>query len=114
MSVINTADIKRMDMKEFVEKGFLQEVNRLFFHPRGLALSVDEDFQGNPASFGPIWDYRDDPEGICFSDATLVNPVVAERAKSVALEFESHREARRKLFGKEVQSIPLVTDSPPV
>lgn len=107
MSVINTADIKRMDMKEFVEKGFLQEVNRLFFHPRGLALSVDEDFQGNPASFGPIWDYRDDPEGICFSEATLANPATVEKAKSVDAELNAHREARLQLFGGVViQPIP--------
>jgi hypothetical protein len=33
-------DIKRMDIREFRELGFLQEANRLFFHPHGLALEV--------------------------------------------------------------------------
>lgn len=33
-------DVKRIDIKEFQELGFLQEVNRLFFHPLGLALEV--------------------------------------------------------------------------
>jgi len=39
------ADIKYMDAKEFKELGYLQECNRQFFHPHGLALeltSVDE------------------------------------------------------------------------
>ena len=32
--------IKHMDIKEFREQGFLQEANRLYFHPLGLALEV--------------------------------------------------------------------------
>ena len=30
----------RMSVKEFRERGFLQELNRLFLHPLGLALEV--------------------------------------------------------------------------
>jgi hypothetical protein len=40
------SDVKHMDIKEFRELGYLQEANRLFFHPHGLALgvtTVDED-----------------------------------------------------------------------
>lgn len=33
-------DVKRIDIKEFRAIGFLQEVNRQFFHPLGLALEV--------------------------------------------------------------------------
>lgn len=33
--------IKYMDLTEFREKGFLQEANRQFFHPLGLALEWD-------------------------------------------------------------------------
>ena len=29
-----------MDIREFRDKGYLQEVNRQFFHPLGLALCV--------------------------------------------------------------------------
>lgn len=34
------SEIKYMEVDEFVSVGFLQEANRLFFHPRGLALAV--------------------------------------------------------------------------
>ena len=57
--------IKRMDIKEFHEKGFLQEVNRRFFHPLGLGLEVVIEDDGN-IRLGGIWDYRDDPEGMFF------------------------------------------------
>lgn len=33
-------DVKRIDIAEFRKRGFLQEVNRQFFHPLGLALEV--------------------------------------------------------------------------
>lgn len=34
-------EIKYMDVEEFRELGYLQEANRLFFHPVGLALEWD-------------------------------------------------------------------------
>ena len=36
--------IKRIDIKKFAEMGFLQEANRKFFHPLGLALEIIVDF----------------------------------------------------------------------
>ena len=62
---MNNGTIKRIDIKEFREFGYLQEVNRQFFHPRGLALEVNVDNDGNE-SLGGIWDYRDDPQGIIY------------------------------------------------
>lgn len=59
-----------MDIKEFREIGYLHELNRLFLHPLGLALEIvinDDDSY----ALGGIWDYRDDVEGIAFSEDTL-------------------------------------------
>lgn len=61
--------IKRMNIQEFRHLGFLQEANRLFFHPLGLALEViitDEE-----ESLGGIWDFRNDPEGILFKQGMI-------------------------------------------
>src|SRR4030042_1182881 len=84
-----SSDIKRMNIKEFKEKGFLQEANRLFFHPLGLALEVISSWPKNvtddekkeyktpdkhpKAQFkmGGVWDYRDDPEGMLFGDGVI-------------------------------------------
>jgi len=64
---------KRMKVKEFREIGFLQEVNRQFFHPLGLALEIIVKCKESPnvadsgeMLIGGIWDYRDDPEGMTF------------------------------------------------
>lgn len=40
----NPTPIVYMDIGEFREAGFLQEANRLFFHPLGLALSMHTGF----------------------------------------------------------------------
>ena len=59
--------MKRIGIKEFKEEGYLQEANRRFFHPLGLALEVIIDKDGGVV-LGGIWDSRDDPEGILFDD----------------------------------------------
>lgn len=59
-------EIKRIDIKEFREKGYLQELNRNFLHPLGLALEVVIDTEGNE-KLGGIWDYREDEEGIYYN-----------------------------------------------
>ena len=60
-------DIKRMDIAAFRSEGFLQEANRMFFHPLGLALEVHTDENGSE-TLGGVWDYRADPEGIYYAE----------------------------------------------
>lgn len=61
---------KLLDMKEFVDRGYLQEVNRQFFHPLGLAMVVEIDDHGE-VTFGGFLDNRDDPEGMMFEPGTI-------------------------------------------
>jgi hypothetical protein len=63
------ANQKRMTPKEFRELGYLQELNRQFLHPLGLALEMVIDTDTGAEAFGQVWDYRDDPEGIVFAEA---------------------------------------------
>lgn len=63
----------KIDVKEFREFGYLQELNRRFLHPLGLALAVNVPDEGEEGeeTLAYIWDYRDDPEGILFGDDQL-------------------------------------------
>lgn len=90
--------IKRMDIREFQEAGFLQEANRLFFHPLGLALEVTISDDGR-YSLGGIWDQRDVREGIIFD-----RPPCGKKAREVWIERENHRLARIKLIGAATQA----------
>ena len=51
--------------QELIDLGILQEANRRFFHPLGLALEIDS---VNKIS---IQDHRDDPEGMIFADGVM-------------------------------------------
>lgn len=90
---------KRIDIAEFRRLGFLQEANRLFFHPLGLALEVKLAADGTE-TLGGVWDYRDDPEGIVFGDGPDV-----EKFANVEAERLRHAEARRQLLGLEIQGV---------
>ncbi len=94
------SDIKHIDIKEFREEGYLQEVNRQFFHPLGLALAVTVDDDTGEETLSGVWDYRDDPEGIYFDEGYGLDP---KKAAKVDLERRAHQEARIKLFGASVQ-----------
>lgn len=90
--------MKRIDAQEFQDVGFLQEVNRLFLHPVGLALEVVVAADGT-VSFGGVQDWRDDPEGV------ILGRCDEEKAQRVAAERERHSAARIALIGQEVQPL---------
>lgn len=93
-----------MNAAEFRELGLLQEVNRRFLHPLGLALEVVVEGDGE-THFGGVWDYRDDPEGIIFAPHDL-DPVTSQLAvRYVDALLEEHRAARIALMGDMIQAI---------
>jgi len=99
----NDADeIPRMDIAEFQAEGFLQEANRNFFHPLGLALGIEQTDEGS-WRLGGIWDYRDDPEGMVFADLAEHEAIV--KAGSVAAEAAKHTVRRLELFGSVIQPV---------
>lgn len=108
---MNHKKIKRIPIKEFREKGYLQELNRKFLHPLGLALEVIQEDDGTE-SLGGVWDYRNDMGGIYYNlaDPEFTSP---ERIKSfnekfnfVTSEFEKRRINREKKLGFFIEPIP--------
>lgn len=123
------AAVKRMDITEFRERGFLQEANRHFFHPLGLALETvvvecancsgdgvetihgeavncrDCGGSGSNERLGGVWDYRDDAEGMVFGGGYGLD---REKAAHVASEFARHLKVRNQTFEVEdgVQPLP--------
>jgi len=87
--------VKKMGIEEFVAKGFLQEANRQFFHPLGLALEVTETEDGQLRLSG-VWDCRDEPEGIVFTDLTSQESL--RKAVDVVTERDRHAASRAVLL----------------
>lgn len=91
--------IERLDVAEFRRLGYLQEANRRFFHPLGLALEVTV---GAGERLGGVWDYRSDPDGVNYGpDVDL-----GWRAARVQAEWDARKPARRAAVGYMVQPVP--------
>jgi hypothetical protein len=88
-------NLKYIDPQEFIDVGFLQEANRKFFHPLGLALQVDPE-----SGEMKVWDYREEPEGIVFANGVIA----MSKIHAVAAERSRHLSTRRKLFGSAIQN----------
>lgn len=104
--------VRRMDLTEFVEKGFLFEINRRFLHPMGLALEVVEHFMedGGPRmiSLGGVWDYRSDPEGMRYGEPPEDPIWITRRQKAAAVQAaeQERHPTREAALGFVVQPIP--------
>ncbi len=93
-------EMKRIDIKEFREFGFLQELNRQFLHPFGLALEVIVEADGTE-KLGGVWDYRDAPEGMIFGE----DGPEPEKANRVAALIMEATKTRRKALGYFIQPV---------
>jgi len=91
-------EINRIDIAEFRREGYLQEVNRRFLHPLGLALEVVREDDGTER-LGGVWDYRDDPEGMVFDSSMALT----ENAEHIDALWDEKAATRVELLGYMVQ-----------
>jgi hypothetical protein len=105
-------DIKRMDIKEFRAKGYLQEINRLLLHPLGLALEVIINDEDGSERLGGVWDYRDDPEGLAYLDEVASSPEFQQKAQYIAAQFHSRAQRRQEELGFIIQPHTGTTQFP--
>ena len=98
---------KTMSARELLDGGYIQEVNRLFFHPLGLALGVDPDAEPRADGAVPmtVYDVRDDSEGMFFFDMTGVGSLgKAQKVREEAAEKRVARLARlRESVSQSIQ-----------
>ncbi len=86
---------KKLEWRTLVDDGYLQEVNRGFFHPLGLALCVTVEDDKTTATLS-VLDARDDPEGYVFSPE---GGDLTEKAAKVRAIAAIRRPAREKALG---------------
>lgn len=91
-------DIRYMSVAEFRQEGYLQELNRLFLHPLGLALEVYVDEKTGRERLSGIWDYRNDREGIRYEGVELT-----ERAAHIQSLWDEREPDRVAGLGYMVQ-----------
>jgi len=84
---------KIVTFRELIEKGYLQEANRLFFNPLGLSLAV----AGEDVPSLIVYDFRDSLHGVMFSPEVTCNPKFKERVEHIQFESETKRLIRQTL-----------------
>ena len=91
---------KTIPLTELRDTGYLQEANRQFFHPLGLALTVDLD-----TDTLYVQDWRDiDNEGGFFAEHELVD--AEQKAANIAHELQLRAPQRIAYCGHIIQPIP--------
>ncbi|MCK9416500.1 nucleoside 2-deoxyribosyltransferase domain-containing protein [Candidatus Dojkabacteria bacterium] len=99
-------NIKYIDINEFRTKGYLQELNRQFLHPLGLALEVK--IENDKETLGGIWDYRNDAEGIYYdiknSDEQRKSKF-KQNEKFIKEEFKKRKKIRQNKLGFDIEPI---------
>jgi hypothetical protein len=99
--------MKKMSIKEFTRLGYLQELNRQFLHPLGLALMVSTTVDDDKI-LGGIIDARDDLEGFIYNFRNTNKPILELCRKKMAYieaEMEKRKSERIKLFGYSIEPI---------
>ena len=86
-----------VEPKELLDFGHVQEVNRAYFHPRGMALAADP-----VAGTMCVLDYRDDPEGMIFGEEC---PIDLEKYRRVMDDTSLRQHVRMGALGYWEQPI---------
>ena len=115
MDNVARQDDKVLDLQELIEGGYLQEVNRRFFHPLGLALAVTVNSAGLP--FGLfVYDWREDKEGGFFGTkcdeakaANVYSEAIQRRTARLAV-LEAHDFPAKAEGGFVIQPIDMAAD----
>lgn len=92
---------KFISIKDFRELGYLQEINRVFLHPLGMALVVSSPELGEEKLLG-ILDHREDSEGMIFDVKALSDEERAkmiEKAKYVESQWNNRAPVREAALG---------------
>ena len=99
--------MKKIDIKEFVDVGYLQEINRTFLHPLGLALTVKID-KNNNYQIDSILDFRDDDEGIYYDLANSDNKKLEKfkvKKENIERIKQIKEEKRKEKLGFNIEQI---------
>lgn len=97
------SEVKKISQaaKFLLDNGLLFEINRKILHPVGLALEIDVNDK-DKAVFGPLWDCREDPEGIIYDEEVLADGF--EKLNKFMEEHGNHRlETRKENLGYVIQ-----------
>jgi len=100
--------MKYLKIKDFREKGYLQELNRRFLHQLGLAIEIKISDDGDEVISG-IQDHRDDEEGIYYDIANSESDrkeVFKKKKEFIDNELKQRNLKRKENIGFTIEEVP--------
>ncbi len=94
----------KMSMQEFVERGYLQEVNRQFFHGLGLAMEVKK--TGKKYEFAGLWDFRKVMGGIKFGEDVINSEDFINKCNHIKELQKKNNSIRKQMYNEVRQKVP--------
>lgn len=95
--------MKFISLKEFRDLGYLQELNRLFLHPLGMAMAVNVDKHDpdGEVKFAGIIDNRETVGGMVYGKEMIASKIetFVEREGFVSMEMGVGRDLRVEEHG---------------
>lgn len=95
--------MKYLSLKEFVDFGYLQEVNRLLLHRLGLSLVIEIDESTKEYRIIGISDSRDDPEGCIYTKEVTNRSIFNEKIFRIEEELKKRDAIRLDSLGFSIQ-----------
>jgi hypothetical protein len=96
--------IEKLSMKEFVDGGYLQEVNRRFFHILGLSIDVKQ--KNNKYEFSGIWDFRGVTGGVRFAKDIIESEDFINKTNKIKNEMKTASADRKAIYDEISQAVP--------
>jgi hypothetical protein len=96
-------DIPTLRLEEILDKGILQEVNRRFFNPLGLALEIVPEQDSDGYFQTAIWDFRNDPQSATFDEEVVTSEIAKEKRRTIESMLKSEKKKRMKELGYQIQ-----------
>jgi len=95
-----TEKINTTDVTLLLDSGLLFKINLETLHPLGLAIGIDPE-----TGAVELWDYRDDPEGMFYSDDAYAHGL--GKLQKFVEEFVNKKlEERQQVLGYVIQPNP--------
>jgi len=105
MNIVEKKNVDKLTVSEFRQEGLLQELNRLFLHPRGLSMSVVVNDEGEEVFDMYISDVRGTPDVFTLPESLVGSTTSLENVDHVAESFNKESRLRQQKLGYVVQSL---------
>lgn len=93
---------QKVSVRELMDEGYIQEMNRVFLHPLGLSMGISSDESGEPVIEG-IFDYRGQEKPVAFHKSVVNSDGFIAKKNKIAWRMDMSLMKREECLGFGIQ-----------